>query len=104
MWDRNSATGKGSMANLLSLSRFGIHRKTQARSCAYPHNIDEQNRRSVKRRAGAILGFKRFANASIFVSGIELVAKFRKGQVNVARLLKRVPRDVSNLWIAVLVA
>lgn len=50
-----------------------------------------------------MLGFKRFANASIVISGIELVAKLRKGQFNVARLLKRVPGDIHDMWMAVLV-
>lgn len=58
----------------------------------------------MKLRTGPMLGFKRFAKISIVISGIELVAKLRKGQFNLARLLKRVPGDIHDLWMAVLVA
>jgi hypothetical protein len=51
-----------------------------------------------------MLGFKRFANAAIVITGIELVQKLRKGQFKVNRLVKRAGRDVHDLWMAVLVA
>jgi transposase-like protein len=73
-----------------------IPQKTEVRSCAYLNNIVEQEHRRVKSRTGPMQGFKRFTNASIVISGIELVAKLRKGQFNVARLIKRAPGDIHD--------
>jgi transposase-like protein len=81
-----------------------VRQKTEVRSCAYLNNIVEQDHRRVKSRIGPMLGFKRFANASIVISGIDLVAKLRKGQFNIARLIKRAPGDIHDFWMAVLVA
>jgi len=81
-----------------------IPQRSEVRSCAYLNNIVEQDHGTVKSRTGPILGFKRFANTSIVISGIELIAKLRKGQCNVARLIKRAPGDIHDLWMAVLVA
>jgi hypothetical protein len=45
-----------------------------------------------------MLGFKRFANTSTVITGIELVQKLRKGPFHVARLIKRRARgDVHDL-------
>ena len=51
-----------------------------------------------------MLGFKRFANADLVITGIELAQKLRKGQFKVHRLVKRAGGDVHDLWMAVLVA
>ena len=50
------------------------------RSCQYSNNIVEQDHRRVKFRISALLGFKTFHNASIVISGIELIQKWKKGQ------------------------
>jgi hypothetical protein len=56
---------------------------------------------SCTRNASGALPFPgRLADASIVISGIKLVAKLRKGQFNVARLFKRVPGDINDLWMA----
>ena len=40
-----------------------------------------------------MLGFKNFKNATITISGIELTQKIRKGQFNIAELMKvRMPQ------------
>ena len=77
---------------------------TEVRSCVYLNNIVEQDHRRVKSRVGPMLGFKRFANATIVITGIELAQKLRKGQFKVHRRVKRAGGDVHDLWIAVLVA
>jgi transposase-like protein len=73
--------------------------RTEVRSCAYLNNVVEQDHRRVKSRVGPMLGFRRFAHAAIVIA-----QKLRKGQLNVHRLLKRTPRDVHDLWMAVSVA
>jgi transposase-like protein len=55
---------------------LGGHRhgtRTDLRSSKYLNNLIEQDHRSVKLRLGPMLGFKRFRNASITISGIELM-------------------------------
>ncbi|MFM0150490.1 DDE-type integrase/transposase/recombinase, partial [Paraburkholderia sp. RL18-085-BIA-A] len=46
----------------------------------------EQDHRNIKSRINAMLGFKRFRNAAITISGVELMHRIRKGQFNLARL------------------
>jgi IS6 family transposase len=75
--------------------------RTGVRSCAYLNNIVEQDHRRVKSRVGPMLGFKRFGNAAVIITGIELAQKLRKGQFNVRQLIKRAPGDVRDLWMAV---
>lgn len=50
------------------------------------NNSIEQDHRRVKQRVHPMLGFKRFENAAITVSGIELVHKIRKGQFDISKL------------------
>jgi len=51
-----------------------------------------------------MLGFKSFRNATIIVSGIELVQKIRKGQFDSANVRKSRGMRVAQMWEAVLVA
>ncbi len=53
------------------------------RTSQYLNNIVEQDHRRVKSRVGAMLGFKRFYNASRVLIGIELMHKLVKGQYRV---------------------
>ncbi len=76
--------------------------EVEVRSNAYLNNIIEQDHRRVKSRVRPMLGFKRFANAAIMITGIELAHKLRKSQFNVPRLVKRAAEDTSDLWMAVL--
>ena len=56
------------------------------RSSKYLNNLIEQDHRSVKQRIAAMIGFKRFTNAAITITGIELMHRIRKGQFALARL------------------
>lgn len=51
-----------------------------------------------------MLGFKRFANATVTVSGIELVQKIRKGQFDTTKLTNREGGRVPQVWDAILTA
>jgi transposase-like protein len=66
------------------------------RTSKYLNNIVEQDHRRVKQRIYPMLGFERFGNAVVTISGIELAQKIRKGQFNIANLRKgmrvRVPQ------------
>jgi transposase-like protein len=59
---------------------------TKVRSSKYLNNLVEQDHRNIKSRTKVMLGFKRFRNAAITVSGIELVHRIRKGQFSLAKL------------------
>ncbi|TDG02103.1 IS6 family transposase [Paraburkholderia guartelaensis] len=59
---------------------------TKVRSSKYLNNLVEQDHRNIKSRTKVMLGFKRFRNAAITLSGIELVHRIRKGQFGLAKL------------------
>ncbi|MGF6507066.1 transposase-like protein [Paraburkholderia sp. 35.1] len=59
---------------------------TKIRSSKYLNNLVEQDHRNIKSRTKVMLGFKRFRNAAITLSGIELVHRIRKGQFSLAKL------------------
>ena len=48
--------------------------------------LPNQDHRNIKSRTKVMLGFKRFRNAAITLSGIELVHRIRKGQFSLAKL------------------
>jgi transposase-like protein len=54
----------------------------------------EQDHRRIKQRVRPMLGFKRFATASITITGIELAEKIRKHQFKSRKLAGR-PKTVS---------
>ena len=58
----------------------------KVRSSKYLNNPVEQDHRNIKSRTKVMLGFKRFRNAAITLSGIELVHRIRKDQFNLAKL------------------
>lgn len=73
------------------------------RTSKYLNNLIEQDHRRVKQRVYPMLGFKRFENAEITISGIELVHKIRKRQFDISVLgvdEERVP----EVWEVVLAA
>ena len=74
---------------------------TTQRSSKYLNNLIEQDHRSVKQRIAAMIGFKRFANAAITITGIELMHRIRKGQFGLRRLGVR-GRAAPAIWNAVL--
>nr|WP_309240726.1 IS6 family transposase [Paraburkholderia youngii] len=58
---------------------------TKVRSSTYLNNLVEQDHRNIKSRTKVMLGPKRFRNAAITLSGIELVHRIRKGQFGLAK-------------------
>jgi transposase-like protein len=57
-----------------------LPRRVKVRSSQYLNNLVEQEHRRVKQRIRPMLGFKRFDNAVVTVSGIGLAEKIKKGQ------------------------
>jgi transposase-like protein len=52
----------------------------------YLNNLIEQDHRNIKSKLNAMLGFKRFRDAAITISGVKLMHRIRKGQFNLRRL------------------
>jgi len=68
---------------------LGEHRRgkrTKLRSSKYLNNLIERDHRSVKLRLGPMLGFKRFRNASVTITGIELTHRIKKGQFKLGKV------------------
>ena len=63
-----------------------LPRRVQVRSSRYLDNSIEQDHRGVKQRTRLMLGFKRFENAVVTISGIELAGKIKKGQFTTGKL------------------
>ncbi|WNC95201.1 IS6 family transposase (plasmid) [Paraburkholderia sp. FT54] len=76
---------------------------TKVRSSKYLNNLVEQDHRNIKSRTKVMLGFKRFRNAAITLSGIELVHRIRKGQFSLAKLRLK-DTAAPAVWMAVLSA
>jgi transposase-like protein len=76
---------------------------TKVRSSKYLNNLVEQDHRNIKSRTNAMLGFKRFRNAAITLSGIELIHHIRKGQFSLAKLGLK-DTTAPAVWKAVLSA
>jgi putative transposase len=76
---------------------------TTLRSSKYSNNPIEQDHRNVKSRGNVMLGFKRFRNAAVTISGIELIHRIRNGQFD---LFKMHLKDItpSAVWMTVLSA
>jgi transposase-like protein len=70
----------------------------------YLNNIIEQDHRRVKQRIYPMLGFKRFRNATIAITGIELAQKIRKGQFDTSEVIARGGGRAAHVWEAVLAA
>jgi transposase-like protein len=67
------------------------------------NNLIEQDHRRVKQRIRPMLGFKRFDNAAVTISGIELAEKIKKGQFKTGKFASR-KATMSELWSAALAA
>jgi transposase-like protein len=63
-----------------------LPRRVKVRSSQYLDNLIEQDHRRVKQRIRLMLGFKRFDNAVVTISGIELAEKTKKGQFKTYKL------------------
>jgi transposase-like protein len=75
----------------------------RVRSSQYLNNLIEQDHRRVKQRIRPMLGFKRFDNAAITISGIELAEKIKKGQFKTGKL-GSCKATISERWSAALAA
>jgi len=65
-------------AAIAGLKESGVLRpETKVRTSKYLNNLIEQDHRRVKQGTYPMLGFKRFANAAVTISGTELVHKIR---------------------------
>jgi putative transposase len=73
------------------------------RTSKYLNNLIEQDHRRVKQRVYPMLGFKRFGNAAVTISGIELAHKIKKGQFDTSTVEHPGVR-AQQLWEAVLAA
>jgi transposase-like protein len=80
-----------------------LPRRVKVRSGQYLNNLIEQDHRRVKHRTRPMLGFKRFDNAVVTISGIELAEKIKKGQFKTGTLGGR-KATMSALWSAALAA
>ena len=78
-----------------------LPRRVKVRSSEY--NLIEQDHRRVKQRIRSMLGFKRFDNAVVTISGIELAEKIKKGQFKTGKL-GGAEATMSELWNAALAA
>jgi transposase-like protein len=67
------------------------------------NNLIEQDHRRVKQRITVMIGFKRFTNAAITITGIELMPRIRKGEFALARLGVQ-GQAVPTIWNSVLIA
>jgi transposase-like protein len=80
-----------------------LPRRVQVRSSQYLNNLIEQDHRRVKQRTRPMLGFKRFDNAVVTLSGIELAEKIKKGRFKLGKL-GGAKASMSELWNAALAA
>ena len=80
-----------------------LPRRVKVRSSQYLNNLIEQDHRRVKQRTRPMLGFKRFDNAVVTISGIELAEKIKKGQFKTGKL-GGAKVSMSELWNAALAA
>jgi transposase-like protein len=80
-----------------------LSRRVRVRSSQYLNNLIEQGHRRVKQRVRPMLGFKRFDNAAVTISGIELAEKINKGQFKTGKFASR-KATMSELWSAALAA
>ncbi|PYT19314.1 MAG: hypothetical protein DMG58_36700 [Acidobacteria bacterium] len=67
------------------------------------NNLEERDHRRVKQRIRPMLGFKRFDNAAVTISGIELAEKIKKGQFKTGKL-GGCDATMAELWHAALAA
>jgi transposase-like protein len=81
-----------------------IRSETKVWKSKYLNNLIEQDHRRVKQRIYPMLSFKRFRNAAIAITGIELAQKIRKGQFETEQLAGGAKGRVPQMWEAVLAA
>jgi transposase-like protein len=77
--------------------------QTLVRTNKYLNNMIEQDHRRVKQRYYPMLGFKKFRNAKVTLSGIELANKIKKGQFDTSDITNP-GAMILQVWEAVLAA
>jgi putative transposase len=89
----NKAIGRNGKPGLINIDKSGANkaginqfnsdtnRRVKIRQCKYLNNIIEQDNRRIKRISRSMLGFKNFHSAQSTLTGIELVAMLKKGQM-----------------------
>ena len=80
-----------------------LPRRVKGRSSQYLNNLVEQDQLRIKQRIRPMLGFKRFDNAAVTISGIELAEQIKKGQFKIGKFGNR-KSTKSELWKAALAA
>ena len=77
--------------------------RVKIRSSQHLNNLVEQDHRRAKQRIRPMLGFKRFDNAAVTISGIELAEKLKKRQFKAGKL-GGCNATMTELWNAALAA
>src|SRR5215831_13315773 len=77
--------------------------QTLVRTSKYLNNMIEQDHRKAPQRCYPMLGFKRFGNAKVTLSGIELANKIKKGQFDTSEITGP-GAMILQVWEAVLIA
>lgn len=80
-----------------------LPRQVKARSSQYLNNWIEPDHRRVKQRLRPMLGLKKFRNAVVTISGVELAQKIKKCQFQTGKL-GGTSDSLAELWNAALVA
>jgi transposase-like protein len=80
-----------------------LPRRVRVRSSQYLNNLVEQDHRRIKQRIRPMLGFKRFDDAAVTISGIELAEQIQKGQFKTGKFGKR-KATMLERWNAALAA
>src|ERR1700676_4008909 len=76
--------------------------RVRVRSSQYLNNLIEQDHRRVKQRVRPMLGFKRFDNAEVTISGLKREEKFKRGKYKTGQLGRKA--TMTELWSAALAA
>ena len=80
-----------------------LSKRVRVRSSQYLNNLIEQTTDESNSEFGRCSGFKRFDNAAVTISGIELAEKIKKGQFKTGKFGSR-KASLSELWSAALAA
>ncbi|MFL9856263.1 IS6 family transposase [Paraburkholderia madseniana] len=80
-----------------------LPKRTKLRSSKYLNNLIEQDHRHIKSRVNVMLGFKRFRNAVVTISGIVLMHRIRKDQFDLTNVRLK-ETTAPAVWMAVLSA
>ena len=88
---------------MAEIKKSGMLRpQTKVWTSKYLNNIVEQDHRRVKQRIYPMLGFKKFDNVAIAISGVEPAQKIRKRQFDITQLRSRVKVRMPQVWDAIL--